>query len=157
MDELKARLAIILRARSDRDNFTELDNFWQPKDSKLFYRAVMPLDRFKFLLRYLQFDNWHTREERKVHNKFAAVAEIWDIFYINLSRACISDDCITVDEQLVRYRGIILGRTYILSKPRKYVLKMLWPVSPVPDMYSMAFHTVTKKVTKFIAIWYRIL
>ena len=65
MDELKAELAIILRAGSDRDNLTELDNLWQPEDSKPFYQAVMSLIRFKFLLRCLQFDNWHTREERK--------------------------------------------------------------------------------------------
>ena len=80
MDELKAELAIILRAGSDRDNFTKLDNLWQPEDSKPFYRAVMSLVRFKFLLRYLQFDNWHTWKERNVHNKFAAVAEIWTFF-----------------------------------------------------------------------------
>ena len=80
MDELKAGLAIILRTGSDRDNFTKLDNLWQPEDSKPFYRAVMPLVRFKFLLRCLQFHHRHTREKRKVHNKFAAVAEIWNIF-----------------------------------------------------------------------------
>ena len=124
MDELKAGLAIILRAGSDRDNFTELDNLWQPQDSRPFYRAVMSLVRFKFLLRCLRFDNWHTREERKVDNKFAVVAEIWDIFLINLRRAYIPDDCITVDEQLVGYRGRIPGRTYIPSKPRKYGLKI---------------------------------
>ena len=126
MDELKAGLAIILRAESDRDNFTKLDNLWQPEDSKPFYRAVMFLVRFKFLLRCLQFDNWNTREERKVHNKFPAVVEIWDIFLISLRRACIPDYCITVDELLVRYRGRIPDGTYILSKPRKYGLKMFW-------------------------------
>ena len=124
MNELKAGLTIILRAGSDRVNFTELDNLWQPEDSKPSCRAVMFLVHFKFLLRSLHFDNSHTREERKVHNKFAAVAEILDIFLINLRRACIPDDCITVDEQLVRCRGRIQGRTYILSKPRKYGLKM---------------------------------
>ena len=125
-DELKAGLAIILRAGSDRDNFAELDNLWQPEDSKPFYRAVMSLVRFKFLLRCLRFDNWHTREERKVHNKFVAVAEIWDIFLINLRRAYIPDDCITVDKQLVGYRGRIPSKTYIPSKPRKYGLKIFW-------------------------------
>ena len=40
MDELKAGLAIILRAGSDRDNFTELADLWIPADSKPFYRAV---------------------------------------------------------------------------------------------------------------------
>ena len=126
MDELKAGLAVILRAGSDKDNFTELDNFWKPEDSKPFCRAVMSLVRFKLLLRCLQFDNWHTREERKVHNKFAAVPDIWNIFLINLRRACIPDDCITVDEQLMRYRRRILGKTYILLNPRKYGLKMFW-------------------------------
>ena len=80
MDELKAGLAIILRAGSEKDKFTELDNLWQPEDSKPFYRAVMYLVRFKFLLRYLRLDNWHTQKKRKVYNKFAAVAEIWNIF-----------------------------------------------------------------------------
>ena len=65
MDRLKAGLTIVLRAGSDRDNFTELDNLWQPEDCKPFYRAVMSLISFKFLLRCLQFDNWHTRLERK--------------------------------------------------------------------------------------------
>ena len=71
----------------------------------------MSLVHFKFLLRCFQFDNWHPREERKVHYKFAAVAENWDIFLINLRLECIPDDCITVDEQLMRYRGIIPDRS----------------------------------------------
>ena len=126
MDELKVGLAIILRAGSDRNNYTELDNLWQSENSKPFYRAVMSLVSFKFLLRCLRFENWHTREEIKVHNKFAAVAEIWDIFLINLRRAYIPDDCITVNEQLVGYRGRIPGRTYIPSKAPKYGLKIFW-------------------------------
>ena len=157
MDEFKAGLAIILRAGSDRDYFTELDNLWHLEDSKSFYRAAMSLVRFKFLLRCLQFDDWHIREERKVGNKFAAVAEIWDIFLINLRRAYIPDDCVTVDEQLVEYRRRIPGRTYIPSKPQKYGQKSFGPVSPVLDMHSMAFHTMAKKVTKFIETWLRIL
>ena len=85
---------------------------------------------FKFLLRCFRFDNWHTQEERKVHNKFAAVAEIWDIFLINLRRSYIPDDRITVDEQLVGYCGRIPNRTYIQSKPQKYGLKIFWTWEP---------------------------
>ena len=50
MDELKAGLGIILRAESDRDNFTDLDNLWEPKDIKPFYRALMFLICIKILL-----------------------------------------------------------------------------------------------------------
>ena len=128
VDELKAGLAIILRAGCDTDNFTELGNLWVPADSKPFYRAVtgMSLCRMQFFLRCIRFDNWRTREERKTLNKFAAVSEIWEIFLKNIRRVYIPNENITVDEQLVGYRGRILSRTYMLSKHRKYGLKIFW-------------------------------
>ena len=126
MDELKAGLAIILRAGSDRDNFTELATLWIPADSEPFYRAVMSLCRMQFLIRCIRFDNWHTGEERKPLNKFAAVSEVREIFLKNIRRVYIPNESITVDEQLIGYRGRIPGRTYMPSKPRKYGLKIFW-------------------------------
>ena len=126
MEELKAGLALILRAGRDRDNFSDLQGLWQPSDSRPFYRTVMSLNRFKLLLRCLRFDNWHTRDERKRIDKFAAVSEIWNIFLGNARRVYIPGECITVDEQLVGYRGKIPGRTYMPSKPRKYGIKIFW-------------------------------
>ena len=46
-DELKARLAIILQAGNNRDNFTKLHNLWQLEDSKPFYPTALSLVRFK--------------------------------------------------------------------------------------------------------------
>ena len=57
IEEFKAALAVILRAGSDSDNFTELQNLWDVGDSKPFYRAVMSLNRFKWFLRCVRFDN----------------------------------------------------------------------------------------------------
>ena len=94
MDELLAGLSLIIRAGSDRDNFTELQNLWSPGDSKPFYRAVMALRRFKFLLRCLRFDNYHTREQRRQENKFAAVEEIWRLFLLTLRRFYIPGEAI---------------------------------------------------------------
>jgi hypothetical protein len=126
MKELHAAIGILIRAGSDRDNFTELDNLWEPGDSKPFYRATMAFNRFKYLLRCLRFDNCNTREERKVNNKFAAISEIWELFLLSLRRVYIPDESITVDEQLLGYRGRVPGRTYMPSKPRKYGLKIFW-------------------------------
>ena len=74
--EFKAALEVTLWAGSDRENFTELQNLWDVGDSKTFYRAVMSLNRFKCFLRCVMFDNWHTREQRKIYDKFAAISEI---------------------------------------------------------------------------------
>ena len=125
-DELEAGLAIILRAGSDIDNFTELANLWIPADSKPFYSAVLSLCPMQFLLRCIRFANLHTREERKTLNKFATVSEVWEIFLKNIRRVYIPNESITVDEQLVGYRGRIPGRTYMPSKPCKYGLKIFW-------------------------------
>ena len=105
MEEFKPALAIILRAGSDKDNFTELQNLWDVGDNKPFYRTVMPLNRFKCFLRGVRFDNWHTREQRKINDKFAAISEIRDLFLGSIQRVYVPDDCITVDEQWVGYRG----------------------------------------------------
>ena len=45
MEELKASIAITLRAGCDRDNFTDLRDLWKPSDSTPFYRTVMSLNR----------------------------------------------------------------------------------------------------------------
>ena len=42
------------------------------------------------------------------------------------SSAYVPDDYISLDEQLVRHRGRILGRTYMPFKPGKYELKIFW-------------------------------
>ena len=86
----------------------------------------MSLNRIKLLLRCISFDNWHTREQRKTDEKFAAVSKIWESFLRNARCIYIPGKCITVNEKLVRYRGKIPGRTYIPSKPRKYDLKIFW-------------------------------
>ena len=64
MDELKADLAIILRAGSDRDNFTELANLWVPADSKPFYRAVMSNAIFAKMYQVRQLA--HTRRKKNI-------------------------------------------------------------------------------------------
>ena len=50
IDELQAAVAIILRAGSNRNNFSDVGSLWMPSDSEPFYRAVMSLDRSKFFL-----------------------------------------------------------------------------------------------------------
>ena len=124
--ELEAGIAIILRAGLDRDNFTSLESLWDACDSRPFYRVVMPLRRFKFLLRCMRFDNHRTRPQRQSNDRLAAVRDVWTIFKANLKRFYVPSDSLTVDEQLAGYRGRIPGRTFMPSKPRKYGVKFFW-------------------------------
>ena len=142
MEEFKAALAVILRAGSDRNNFTELQNLWDVGDSKPFYRAVMFLNRFKCFLRCVRFDNWHRREQRKINDKFAAISEIWGLFLGTIQLVYVPDDCITVNEELVGYKGQISGRTYMSSKPRKYELKIFWECESTESSTGTALNAI---------------
>ena len=86
----------------------------------------MALNRFKFLLRCMRFYNYRNRPGRQKNDRLAAIRKVWKIFDSNLRNIYIPNDALTVDEQLVGYRGKIPGRTYKPSKPRKYGVKFFW-------------------------------
>ena len=44
----------------------------------------------------------------------------------NIRMVLIPGECITVDEQLLGYRGRVPDRNYIPLKPQKYGLKIFW-------------------------------
>jgi hypothetical protein len=124
--EFQACLAILIRAGVDRDNFTDLHDLWDTKESRPFYRATISLQRFKFFLQTVRFDDIRTREQRRQTDTLAAFRELWSMFILQSRSVYVPAGDLTVDEQLVGYRGRIPGRTYMPSKPRKYGVKIFW-------------------------------
>ena len=124
--EVRAGIGLFLKAGAVRDNMTEIEDLWNPVEGRPLFRAVMSKNRFKFFLRCLRFDNYRSRRQRLAGDRLAAISSIWQQFIANLRRHYIPGDTLTVDEQLVGYRGQIPGRTYIPSKPAKYGLKIFW-------------------------------
>ena len=81
--------------------------------------------RFKFLLSCLRFDDKATREERRIQSKFAPILEIFDLFIANCKKWYRPSSYLTVDEQLVGFRGRCPFKMYLPSKPDKYGLKII--------------------------------
>ena len=76
ISEIRACIGITIRAGSDRDNFTAVDDLWQKSDSRSFYQATMSLHRFKFFLRCARyFDNFRSRVERQQSYVLSAIRE----------------------------------------------------------------------------------
>ena len=125
-EELQAAIAILYRAGVDRDNFSDMRRLFHPVDSRHFYRAVFSVNRFEQFLRFVRFDNLLTRAQRQASDRLAAFSDIWMMFVAQLRKNYVPDCDITVDEQLVGYRGRTPGRTYMPMKPRKYGVKIFW-------------------------------
>ena len=137
LDEIKAAIGILLSAGADRDNFCSVRDLWDPAEGRPFYRAVMFINRFKFFIHAIHFDNYRDRAARLQNDRLAAISEVWNKLVSNLRRFYVPGDTLTVVEQLVGYRGTIPGRTYVPSKPRKYGVKIFLAMR---EWRRVAFH-----------------
>ena len=88
----------------------------------------MGLKRFLEFSDVMQFDNLSTREERRLYDKLAAFRDIWEMFNQQLSTQYTPGAYLTVDEQLVPFRGNCPFKQYMKSKPAKYGKKIWWAV-----------------------------
>lgn len=86
----------------------------------------MGLKRFQSILRFIRFDDKNTRIERRKKDKLAPIRDLFNVVDLNLSRTYSPGETLTIDEQLVPYRGRCPFKQYIPSKPDKYGMKMFW-------------------------------
>jgi hypothetical protein len=61
----------------------------------------------------MRFDNLSTREKRRLSDKLAVFRDIWEMFNQELSIQYTPGAYLTVDEQLVSFRGNCPFRQYI--------------------------------------------
>lgn len=85
------------------------------------YKATMSIQRFKDIRRFLHFDDKRTRAYRLKRNHMAAFRYIWGLFLVNCRQKFILSDCVTVDEQLVPFRGKTQLLQYLQSKHTKVI------------------------------------
>ncbi|GBP93750.1 hypothetical protein EVAR_51319_1 [Eumeta japonica] len=87
-------------------------------------RAVMSVQRFKFLMRHLRFDDLNTRDERKAVVKRAPVRELIEEF-VQASQQChFVGKYVTLDKMLDTFREKCTFRQYMPNKSAKYGIKI---------------------------------
>ena len=127
-DEFMAFIGLTLLAwevRSEKNwDVSVRELFGSPLHNPM-YKATMAVGRFEDIRRTLRFDDKRTRAFRLETDHMAAFRYVWDLFLVNC-RQFIPSDCVTVDEQLVPFRGRCKFLQYMPSKPAKYGLKIFW-------------------------------
>ena len=123
--ELLAYLGILLLSGCQRDSHLSVEEMWAPELGSPLYRAAMSQTRFEFLNRCLRFDDPETRMDRRNADKFAPIRNIFDIFNENCRRMYSPGEYLTIDEQLLAFRGRCPFKMYIPSKPAKYGVKLV--------------------------------
>ena len=126
--KVRALIRILIIAGMMKQNMVDMDVIWSNDYGIHKIRQCMSRNRFKSLMAALRFDEKTTRNQRKVRDKMAAIRDIWDEWQLCLKRYYIPGPNLTVDEQLMPFRGRCSFIQYLPSKPDRYGIKMFWIV-----------------------------
>lgn len=123
--EIKALIGLLYLAGVRHVNRLNSLDLWKVDGSGIeAFRLTMGINRFKFLLVHIRFDDIETREARRALDKLAPIRHLFDIFVQHCKDAYSHSEFVTIDEKLEGFRGKCNFRQYIPSKPNKYGLKV---------------------------------
>ncbi|XP_038130918.1 piggyBac transposable element-derived protein 3-like isoform X1 [Cyprinodon tularosa] len=100
----------------------------------------MPLKLFHTYSRLVRFDDRESRPARCMTDKLAAIRQVWDKWVERLPYLYNPEPDVTVDEQLVPFRGCCPFQQYMPSKPAKYGIKS-WVASESSYAWKMQVYT----------------
>lgn len=145
--EIRAFFGVLLIAGALRCRKESISEMWttDEKIRRAVFTAAMPRDRFVHILQFIRFDDKSTRDQRKANDKLAAIRDVWDSFVENCKKLFEPFEDITIDEQLVAFRGRCPIRQYMKSKPAKYGIKV-WAAADVKTSYLYNMQVYTGKL-----------
>ena len=121
---LRTYIGLLLLAGVYKSNHELLPRLWDDIEGHFIFRATMSLRRFQNIASVMRFDDRLTRNERRHRDKLAPILQFWDKWESNIRRMFHPYENITVDVQLLYFRGRCLFWQYIPSKPEKYGIKI---------------------------------
>lgn len=122
--EIYAILGILVLTAVKKDQHLSVEELFDRSYCGSKYISITTKARFKFLMSCLRFDDKSIRLQL-VGDKFAPIRKVWEIFVQKCRENYIPGPYLTVDEQLLAFRGKCGFRMYIPNKPAKYGLKMV--------------------------------
>lgn len=142
VQELKTFIGLLFHTGTVRLN--KLQDYW--KTSRLFnfpfFRQYMSRDRFLIILRCLHFSRPGTEERPEPANdRLYKVRYLVEYFNNKMRQIYYPNKDLTIDEEMILWRGRLVFRQYIKGKRHKYGIKV-YSVNE-PDGLLLRFHIYT--------------
>ncbi|XP_060792618.1 piggyBac transposable element-derived protein 4-like [Neoarius graeffei] len=144
--DLDAYFGVLILAGVFRSKGEATESLWHEETGRELFRSIMPLKTFKMLSRIIRFDDREDRPARRQRDKLAAIRTVWDKWVARLPLLYNPGPNVTVDEQLMPFRGRCPFRQYIPSKPAKYGIK-IWVACDAASSYAWNLQVYTGKHT----------
>ncbi|XP_049316471.1 piggyBac transposable element-derived protein 4-like isoform X1 [Bactrocera dorsalis] len=101
----------------------DVHGLFDSKFGRPIFRSIMSENHFHKITSALRFDDVLSRQQTRSSDKFAPIRDLWDRWQQFLPMFYNCHENVTVDEQLVAFRGRCSFRQFMPSKPAKYGLK----------------------------------
>lgn len=121
--EIRALLGLLILGGVYRSAHLNFQDLWD-KDGPPIFSITMSCERFLFLLRSLRFDDKSSRNNRLSIDKLAPIRSLLSVIQENFLKPYTPSEFLTIDEQLIPFRGRCSFRQYIPNKPKRYGIKV---------------------------------
>ncbi len=98
--ELESFIGLLIQSGVSHSNHELLNDLWDISQSRPLYRATMSLQRFRYILQFIRFDD---RQRRNTSDRLSPIRNIFERFVQQLPRHFIPGEYLTVDEQLYQH------------------------------------------------------
>lgn len=106
VDEIKCFIGLLVLIGLFKSKNLNFDELWELSGLGIdAFRLAMSLNRFKFLLRCIQFDDEDSRESRKKIDNLAIIREIFELFANNCQKNYTVDDDVAICELFINFKG----------------------------------------------------
>lgn len=122
--EIRALIGILVLSSAMKDNHLSTEELFDSTFSGTRYVSVMSRERFDFLIRCLRMDDKTLRPALRTEDPYIPVRKVWDLLISQCKNNYIPGPHLTIDEQLLAFRGRCPFRMYIPNKPSKYGIKI---------------------------------
>jgi hypothetical protein len=123
-EEMYVFFGLLMLAGVYRSKNSAVIELWSATDGRPIFNKSMSRDRFTAICALIRFDDKDTREARRSTDKFAPLRQVFEAFAVKCRSSYKAGANVTVDEQLVTFRGRCCFKIYIPSKPGKYGMKV---------------------------------
>lgn len=137
--EMRAFVGLLLILGVNRSGRQNLKDFWDNSIGtglELVY-LTMSINRFRFLIRAIRFDDTQDRLQRQEVDKLAAIRCFIEAMRSRCLEYFTPSEYLTLDEQLVAFRGRCRFIMYLPNKPCKFGIKIFMLVdTKYPYVYN---------------------
>ncbi|XP_062305998.1 uncharacterized protein LOC134029314 [Osmerus eperlanus] len=142
--DLRAYIGLLILAGVYKSRGEAAASLWDAQSGRAIFRTTMQLKLFYTYSTSIRFDDRGTRAARRATEKLAAIREVWDMWVERLPRLYDPGPEVTVDEQLLAFRGRCPFKQYMPSKPAKYGIKS-WVACDAKSSYAWKMQVYTGK------------